>query len=46
LAIASLVDLELEGFENMPGDLADHLRVIDDQTAFHVLELPLPTVRV
>jgi len=35
LAVARLLDLELEGFENVPGDLADHLGVIDDQTAFH-----------
>src|SRR5258708_17378095 len=37
LAVASLVDLEFEGLENVARDLADHLGVIDDQTAFHAL---------
>ena len=35
LAVARLFDLELERLEDVPRDLADHLRVIDDQTAFH-----------
>ena len=35
LAVAGLLDLELERFEDVPRDLADHLEVIDDQTALH-----------
>ena len=35
LAIARFVDLELQGLQDMPGDLPDHLRIIDYQTAFH-----------
>ena len=35
LAVAGFLDLELERLENVPSDLSDHLRVIDDQTAFH-----------
>jgi hypothetical protein len=35
LAVARFLDLELKRFENVAGDLPDHLGVIDDQTAFH-----------
>ena len=42
LAVAGLVDLELERLEDVPGDLADHLRIIDDQTALHACSFPLP----
>src|SRR5687768_16451813 len=39
-AIAGFLDFELESFEDVTGDLADHLRVIDDQTALHILAFP------
>jgi hypothetical protein len=35
LAVASLFDLEFQSFEDVPRNLADHLRIIDDQAALH-----------
>src|SRR5712671_1025567 len=35
LAVLGLGDLELESFEDAPRHLADHARVVDDQTGLH-----------
>ena len=39
-AWSGLIDLEVEGLEDVPRDLANDLRVIDDQTALHTHVLP------
>ena len=45
-SVAGLIDLEVESLENMPRDLANDLRVIDDQTTLHALLLPTRLVGV
>ena len=35
LPVAGFLDLEFEGFEDVTRNFADHLGVIDDQTALH-----------
>ena len=35
LADLEQLDLELQGLEDVPRNLSDHLGIVDDQTAFH-----------
>ena len=36
-AVLGLVDREVERFQDVTGDLADHLAVVDDQAAAHFI---------
>ena len=43
LAVLGFGDFELEALDDVPRDLADHARVIDDQAVFHA---PIPVAFV
>ena len=44
-AVAGLLDLEFQCLEDMAGDLADHLAVVDDEAGLHGTDAFLGSLR-